>query len=105
MNTKRLNPLSNCLSQRMLRRLACSAGLALGVSAPLAQQSRPAITGISHMCVFASDPAASEDFYSRILGGLQGEQYHPDGTRVELMEFQPATKPCCSSFTADSPIN
>jgi catechol 2,3-dioxygenase-like lactoylglutathione lyase family enzyme len=29
--------------------------------------------------------------------------YDPDGTRAELMEFQPIGKPCCSPFQADSP--
>lgn len=29
--------------------------------------------------------------------------YDPDGTRAELMEFQPVGKPCCSPFTAESP--
>lgn len=38
-------------------------------------------------------------------GKWQANLYDPDGTRVELMEFQPVTKPCCSSFTADSPTN
>jgi catechol 2,3-dioxygenase-like lactoylglutathione lyase family enzyme len=37
-------------------------------------------------------------------GKWQGNLYDPDSTRVELMEFQPVTKPCCSSFTAESPI-
>lgn len=36
-------------------------------------------------------------------GKWQANLYDPDGTRVELMEFQPTTKPCCSPFTADSP--
>ena len=36
-------------------------------------------------------------------GKWQGNLYDPDGTRVELMEFQPSTKPCCSAFTAESP--
>jgi catechol 2,3-dioxygenase-like lactoylglutathione lyase family enzyme len=36
-------------------------------------------------------------------GKWQANLYDPDGTRVELMEFQPVTKPCCSDFTADSP--
>lgn len=36
-------------------------------------------------------------------GKWQANFYDPDGTRVELMEFQPVTKPCCSSFTAESP--
>lgn len=36
-------------------------------------------------------------------GKWQANLYDPDGTRVELMEFQPVMKPCCSPFTADSP--
>jgi catechol 2,3-dioxygenase-like lactoylglutathione lyase family enzyme len=39
--------------------------------------------------------------------GLDGKWqlniYDPDGTRAEVMEFQPAVKPCCSEFTAASP--
>jgi catechol 2,3-dioxygenase-like lactoylglutathione lyase family enzyme len=38
-------------------------------------------------------------------GKWQANLYDPDGTRVELMEFQPVTKPCCSNFTASSPTN
>jgi len=38
-------------------------------------------------------------------GKWQANLYDPDGTRVELMEFQPVTKPCCSEFTAKSPEN
>jgi len=38
-------------------------------------------------------------------GKWQANCYDPDGTRVELMEFQPVIKPCCSPFTADSPQN
>ncbi len=36
-------------------------------------------------------------------GKWQANWYDPDGTRVELMEFQPVMKPCCSEFTATSP--
>jgi catechol 2,3-dioxygenase-like lactoylglutathione lyase family enzyme len=36
-------------------------------------------------------------------GKWQANLYDPDGTRVELMEFQPVAKPCCSPFTASSP--
>ena len=38
-------------------------------------------------------------------GKWQANFYDPDGTRVELMEFQPVMKPCCSPFTADSPTS
>ena len=36
-------------------------------------------------------------------GKWQSNFYDPDGTRVELMEFQPVVAPCCSAFTAESP--
>jgi catechol 2,3-dioxygenase-like lactoylglutathione lyase family enzyme len=36
-------------------------------------------------------------------GKWQANLYDPDGTRVELMEFKPVTKPCCSAFTAENP--
>jgi catechol 2,3-dioxygenase-like lactoylglutathione lyase family enzyme len=38
-------------------------------------------------------------------GKWQANLYDPDGTRVELMEFQPVVKPCCSEFTAASPAD
>ena len=36
-------------------------------------------------------------------GKWQLNLYDPDGTRAEMMEFQPSVKPCCSPFLADSP--
>jgi catechol 2,3-dioxygenase-like lactoylglutathione lyase family enzyme len=36
-------------------------------------------------------------------GKWQYNLFSPDGTRAEIMEFQPAGKPCCSEFTAASP--
>ena len=36
-------------------------------------------------------------------GKWQYNLFSPDGTRAEIMEFQPAGKPCCSEFTASSP--
>ncbi len=38
-------------------------------------------------------------------GKWQANLYDPDNTRVELMEFQPVSKPCCSDFTAPSPTH
>jgi catechol 2,3-dioxygenase-like lactoylglutathione lyase family enzyme len=38
-------------------------------------------------------------------GKWQANLYDPDGTRVELMEFQPVMKPCCSAFMAESPAD
>jgi len=37
-------------------------------------------------------------------GKWQFNLYDPDRTRVELMEFAPVKKPCCSPFTAPHPI-
>jgi catechol 2,3-dioxygenase-like lactoylglutathione lyase family enzyme len=36
-------------------------------------------------------------------GKWQLNLYDPDGIRAELMEFQPAVKPCCSAFLLPSP--
>ena len=36
-------------------------------------------------------------------GKWQLNLYDPDGTRVELMEFTPVEKPCCSDFTGPHP--
>jgi len=36
-------------------------------------------------------------------GKWQLNIYDPDGTRAEVMEFQPVVKPCCSEVTAASP--
>lgn len=37
-------------------------------------------------------------------GKWQFNLYAPDQTRVELMEFTPVEKPCCSPFTAANPL-
>ena len=53
-----------------------------------AQQNRPAITGISHMCVYASNPGASDNFYSHVLGASKApDPQNPKGTRYY---FSPA---------------
>jgi hypothetical protein len=38
-------------------------------------------------------------------GKWQLNIYDPDGIRAELMEFQPAVKPCCSPFLLPSPTH
>jgi len=47
---------------------AALVGLALAAPA-LAAPARPAVTGISHLAVYARDLAASDHFYAHILGG------------------------------------
>ncbi len=36
-------------------------------------------------------------------GKVQLNLFDPDLTRVEYMEFQPTSKPCCSDFTGKHP--
>lgn len=36
-------------------------------------------------------------------GKYQFNLYDPDGIRIEMMNFQPTQKPCCSPFTAANP--
>jgi catechol 2,3-dioxygenase-like lactoylglutathione lyase family enzyme len=63
--------------------------LIAGLASAFGQQTRPAITGISHMCVFASDLKASEHFYADILGGARGtDPQNPAGTRYYFSPSQ-----------------
>lgn len=52
----------------LLSLLACTQGVLISQSLP----QRPAITGISHMSVFAADPTASKRFYVGELGFSEG---------------------------------
>ena len=63
--------------------LTMSAGLVAG------QAARPAITGISHMCVYASDMNASDHFYGHVLGGVKGgDAVAADGVRYYFSPLQ-----------------
>ncbi len=64
------------------RQALCGLGLCCLAAGAGAQQDRPAITGISHLCVYASDPQASSRFYAHDLGATQGPDLQdPQGTR------------------------
>src|SRR4051812_11113972 len=53
------------------------------------QPSRPAITGISHMCVYSSDAQASEHFYAHVLGATKGtDPQDAQGTRYYFSPTQ-----------------
>ena len=75
--------------------LAC---LVASARAPAAepQQKRPAITGISHIAVYARDMAASDRFYGHILGGQKAPNPEdPAGVRYyfgseQFVEVLPA---------------
>jgi hypothetical protein len=55
--------------------------------------ARPAITGISHLAVYSTDAAASEHFYSVVLGARRGaDPENPAGVRFY---FSPASSSRC----------
>src|SRR5689334_24048141 len=54
-----------------------------------AQLKRPAITGISHMCVYAGDAQASDHFYADVLGGVKrADPQDASGTRYYFSPTQ-----------------
>jgi len=72
-----------------MKTLSLVAALCLVPLAALAQQPRPAITGISHMCVYAHDLAASDNFYGHILGATKApDPQDPAGVRYYFSPTQ-----------------
>jgi catechol 2,3-dioxygenase-like lactoylglutathione lyase family enzyme len=81
--------MTSLLPDRIVCGIAFAACLILPVAIATAQQARPAITGISHMCVYAGDLAASDHFYGRILGAAKGaDPLDPVGTRYYFSATQ-----------------
>jgi catechol 2,3-dioxygenase-like lactoylglutathione lyase family enzyme len=64
---------------------AALAAAALGQSAP----QRPAITGISHLAVYASDAAAAEHYFTAVVGAVKlPDPENPQGVRYALSATQ-----------------
>jgi catechol 2,3-dioxygenase-like lactoylglutathione lyase family enzyme len=58
-------------------------------SAPARPQDRPQITGISHLAVYASDPAATEHYYTAVIGAVKmPDPENPKGVRYMLSGTQ-----------------
>jgi catechol 2,3-dioxygenase-like lactoylglutathione lyase family enzyme len=71
------------------RVLGLASCLLVGLGSAWGQQNRPAITGISHMCVYSSDAAATDNFYGHIVGATKGtDPQNPEGTRYYLSPTQ-----------------
>ncbi len=52
-------------------------------------QTRPKITGISHLAVYTSDPAATEHYYTTALGAVkQADPENPKGVRYAVSGTQ-----------------
>ena len=73
----------------MQRQILC-ASLALGIGgAALAQPVRPAITSVSHLAVYTSDPAKAEGFYVHDLGAArQPDAENEAGVRYHFSPLQ-----------------
>ncbi len=64
---------------------------AFAVTAAVAQTgpARPRITGVSHLAVYASDPAATEHYYIKVVGAAKlPDPENPQGVRYALSATQ-----------------
>ena len=62
--------------------------LLVAATTALAQSARPRITGISHLAVYTSDPAATEHYYVNDLGAVK--QTDPENAKGVRYAFSPA---------------
>jgi catechol 2,3-dioxygenase-like lactoylglutathione lyase family enzyme len=85
-----------------------------GIPATISQRQLGVLDHFSIGIVNMEKAATTLDSEGRLNGQHGGPQlgkdgkwqynlYDPDGIRVELMEYTPVEKPCCSSFTASNP--
>jgi catechol 2,3-dioxygenase-like lactoylglutathione lyase family enzyme len=66
-----------------------AAALATVFAVTAAAQARPKITGISHLAVYTSDAAATEHYYTAIVGAVKmGDPENPQGVRYMLSATQ-----------------
>jgi catechol 2,3-dioxygenase-like lactoylglutathione lyase family enzyme len=73
----------------MMRVLPALFTLLMGGAAFAATPSRPPITGISHIAVFAADMKAADDYYTRIMGARKvANPEDPQGVRYEFSPQQ-----------------
>ncbi len=61
----------------------------LPIAAQAAPHARPKITGISHLAVYTSDPAATDHYYAQIIGAAkQPDPEDPKGVRYAVSATQ-----------------
>jgi catechol 2,3-dioxygenase-like lactoylglutathione lyase family enzyme len=75
-----------------MRRILFAAFLTLAAIAPAtlqAQPARPKITGISHLAVYTSNPAATERYYTFIIGAVKmPDPENPQGVKYAFSATQ-----------------
>jgi catechol 2,3-dioxygenase-like lactoylglutathione lyase family enzyme len=71
--------------------LACTALALTLTGAAMAQNApaRPKLTGISHLAVYAADPAAADKYYTQIIGAAKvADPENPQGVRYAISPVQ-----------------
>lgn len=77
------------MKRSLSRSTALAAGLWFAATAVHAAPSRPAITGVSHIAVYATDAAKAEHFYVHDLGATKGaDPENAAGTRYYFSPVQ-----------------
>jgi len=80
--------ISRCMMQSKFLAAACIAVLSVVASAQTAPV-RPKITGISHLAVYTSDPAATDHYYREIIGAAkEPDPQNPKGARYAFSATQ-----------------
>ncbi len=81
--------------------LACAGALAFAVAAHA--ETRPAITGVSHIAVYSADLAKSEAFYTHDLGATKGRD--PENAAGTRYYFSPSQFVEVLPLPADAGVN
>src|SRR5208337_3226826 len=83
--------LSRCTMRCRFIAAAFIAAIAVTAAAQMPDKplARPRITGISHIAIYASNPAATDSFYSEIIGAVKlPDPENPKGARYALNATQ-----------------
>src|SRR6201992_3785049 len=73
----------------MRSRVFAAVLLSISAATLAAQPARPKITGISHIAVYTSNPAATERYYTFIIGAVKmPDPENPQGVKYALSSTQ-----------------
>jgi catechol 2,3-dioxygenase-like lactoylglutathione lyase family enzyme len=75
--------------QMQIKLCAFALSAVVGLTPAMAQNARPKIVGISHLAVYTSDAAATEHYYTAIVGAVKmADPENPQGVRYALSATQ-----------------